>query len=195
MRTLPTLLLSTTAVLALSSAAFAQTPAPTPPAAAPPSAAPPPGEGVKPGAAPKGPQAPVIDPAEVPATQGDTIAPPAAAPPAVDPATPATPATPPAAPPVAKSTPATPATPASPATGGTTLVNGASVKDAQGNVIGAIDKVGTGSNAGQVTLKIDGKSVTIAQSVLSETGGAVVSAQTKAELLAQAEVKGKAKKN
>lgn len=208
MKTLPVLLLSTTAVLALSGAAFAQTPPANPPAVAPPAAAPPPGEKIKPGAAPKGQQAPVIDPAEVPATQGDTIAPPAGTttppptdtpvvnPPAATPAppvakAPATPATP-AVPGVA---PAVRATPASPATGGTTLVNGASVKDAQGNVIGTIEKVGAGSNAGQVTLKVDGKSVTIAQSVLSETGGAVISAQTKAELLAQVEAKGKNKKN
>ncbi len=188
MKTLPVLLLSTTAALALSTAAFAQAPAATPPAATPPTSAPPPGEGVKPGATPKGQQAPVIDPAEVPATQGDTVAPAATTPPAVDPATPATPATPPATPPVAS---ATPATPASPATGGTTLVNGTSVKDAQGNVIGTIDKVGAGSNAGQVTLKVDGKTVTVAQSVLSETGGAVVSARTKVELLAAADSKGK----
>ncbi|MDB5470680.1 MAG: hypothetical protein JWR84_2240 [Caulobacter sp.] len=204
MKTLPALLLSTAAVLALSSAAFAQTPAVTPPAATPPTSAPPPGEGVKPGSVPKGQQPPVIDPAEVPPTQGDTVAPPASAPPAVDPSAPAGPATPRVTPPVASTTPAIPATPAnpgvspatratpaSPATGGTTLVNGASVKDAQGNVIGTIDKVGTGSAAGQVTLKVDGKSVTIAQSVLSETGGAVVSAQTKAELLAQIDTKGK----
>lgn len=184
MKTLPVLLLSTTAALALSTAAFAQTPAPTPPAATPPTSAPPPGEGVKPGAVPKGQQPPVIDPAEVPATQGDTVAPPAATPAPPSGVVPATPATPGVA----------PATPASPATGATTLVNGASVKDAQGNAIGTIQKVGAGSNAGEVTLSIDGKTVTVAQSVLSETGGAVVSSQTKAQLLAQAEPKKKAKK-
>lgn len=185
MKTLPALLLSTTAAFALSTAAFAQAPASTPPAATPPTSAPPPGEGAKPATPPKGAQAPVMDPAEVPPTQGDTVAPPAATPSGVVPATPATPATPGVA----------PATPASPATGGTTLVNGTSVKDAQGNVVGTIQKVGTGSNAGEVTLSIDGKTVTVAQSVLSETGGAVVSSQTKAELLAMADPKKKAKKN
>lgn len=180
-KTFATLLLASAATLSLSAVALAQTPA-----------APPPGEGAaKPATAPKGPQKPVMDPAEVPATQGDTVAPPAATPPArpsgVVPATPATPATPGVA-------PATPATPASPATKGSTLVNGTSVKDAQGNVVGTIEKVGTGSNAGEVTLSIDGKKVTVAQSVLSETGGAVVSSQTKAELLALADPKKKAKK-
>lgn len=185
--TLPAVLLAASA-LSMGSIAVAQTPATAPPAATPPAAAPPAGEGAKPGAAPKGQQSPVIDPAEVPATQGDTVAPPAATPSGVVPATPATPATPGVA-------PATPATPASPATGGSTLVNGTSVKDAQGNVVGTIQKVGTGSNAGEVTLTIDGKQVTVAQSVLSETGGAVVSSQTKAQLLAQADPKKKAKKN
>ncbi len=173
--TLPTLLLASTAALAVSGAAFAQAPAATPPAVAP-AAAPP--------TAPKGPQAPVADPAEVPANQGDTVTAPPAPPSGVVPATPATPATPPVA-------SATRATPASPATGGSTLVNGTSVRDAQGNVVGTIEKVGTGSAAGQVTLKVDGKSVTIAQSVLVDTGGVVVSSQTKAELLALADTKGK----
>lgn len=177
MKTLPVLLFSTTAALAFSTAAFAQTPAPMP-GATPPIVAPPPGEGPnKPGTTAKGQQPPVMDPAEVPATQGDTVAPPASAPPAVDPSGPAGPATP----------------PATPTAGATTLVNGASVKDAEGNAIGTIEKVGTGSSAGQVTLKVDGKSVTVPQSVLSETGGAVVSAQTKAELLASAGAMGKKK--
>lgn len=187
MKTLPVLLFSTTAALAFSTAAFAQTPAPMP-GATPPIVAPPPGEGPnKPGNTAKGQQPPVMDPAEVPATQGDTVAPPASAPPAVDPSGPAGPATPPATLPVASTSPA------SPTTGATTLVNGASVKDAEGNAIGTIEKVGTGSSAGQVTLNVDGKSVTVAQSVLSETGGAVVSAQTKAELLASAGAMGKKK--
>jgi hypothetical protein len=177
-KTLATLLLASAATLSLSAAALAQTQPSTPPSA------PPPGEGVKPGAVPKGQQPPVIDPAEVPPTQGDTVAPPAAEPAPPSGVVPATPATPGVA----------PATPASPATGATTLVNGASVKDAQGNAIGTIQKVGTGSNAGEVTLSIDGKTVTVAQSVLSETGGAVVSSQTKAQLLAQADPKKKAKK-
>ena len=171
-------LLASAAALSLSAAAMAQTPP----------SAPPPGEGAKPATPPKGPQKPVMDPAEVPATQGDTVAPPAATPSGVVPATPATPATPGVA-------PATPATPASPATGGATLVNGTSVKDAQGNVIGTIDKVGAGSNAREVTQSIDGQKVTVAQSVRSETGGAVVSSQTQAELLALADTKKKAKKN
>ncbi len=184
MKTLPVLLFSTTAALALSTAAFAQTPAPTP-GATPPIVAPPPGEGPnQPGTPPKGQQPPVMDPAEVPPTQGDTVSPSSTPPPAVDPSAPAVPSTPPATPPVA-STP--------PATGGTTLVNGAAVKDAQGNAIGTIEKVGAGAAAGQVTLKVDGKSVTVAQSVLSEAGGAVVSGQTKAELLASAEAMGKKK--
>lgn len=184
MKTLPVLLFSSAAALALSTTAFAQTPAPMP-GATPPIVAPPPGEGPnKPGTTPKGQQPPVMDPAEVPATQGDTVAPPAGSPPSVDPSAPAGPAMTPATPPVASTTPAT---------GSTTMVSGATVKDAQGNAVGTIEKIGTGSNAGQVTLKVDGRSVTVAQSVLSETNGGVVSAQTKADLLASAEAMGKKK--
>lgn len=171
MKTLPTLLLSTAAALALSVAAHAQAPAPAQPGATPPIVSPPPGEGPQPGtgAVPKGQQPPVMDPAEVPPTQGDTVAPPATTPP-VDPSAP----------------------PRS-ATGASPLVSGATVKDAQGNAIGTIDKVGAGASAGQVTLKVDGKSVTVDQSVLSEAGGAVVSSQTKAQILSAADARPKKK--
>lgn len=172
MKTLPTLLLSTTASLALSVAAHAQTPSPAQPGATPPIVSPPPGEGPQPGtgAVPKGQQPPVMDPAEVPPTQGDTVAPPATTPPPVD-----------------------PSAPPRPATGASALVSGATVKDAQGNAIGTIDKVGAGASAGQVTLKVDGKSVMVDQSVLSEAGGAVVSSQTKAQILSAADARPKKK--
>ncbi|WP_205689890.1 hypothetical protein, partial [Caulobacter sp. SLTY] len=77
--------------------------------------------------------------------------------------------------------PATPATPASPAAK-TTLTAGATVKDSQGNTIGTIGAL-SGANA---TVMIDGKAVSVAQSVLTQTGDTVVSTQTKAQLLASA---------
>lgn len=175
-KTLPSLL-TAAAFAAVSFAAHAQTVSPpTPPAAT----TPPIVQPDQPVPKPMKPPAPVDDPAEVPATQGDTVtAPtPGAAPP---PSAPAAPATPPM-PGDTASAPA-PATPAAkPA-----LTAGATVKDSQGNTIGTVTSVNSGG--ADVLVAIDGKQVTVAQSVLTQTGDSVVSTRTKAQLLASAKPK------
>jgi hypothetical protein len=171
-KTLP-VLLTAAAVAALGFAAQAQTTSPpTPPAATtPPIVAP-----AQPPTKPMSPPAPVEEPDEVSPTQGDTVTTPTPRG-SVVPATPAVPATS-ATPGESAAVPATPVTPAArPA-----LTAGATVKDSQGNTIGTVTAVNSGG--GNVMVSIDGKPVSVSQSVLTQTGDTVVSTQTKAQLLA-----------
>ncbi|MBI1405320.1 MAG: hypothetical protein GC145_04250 [Caulobacter sp.] len=106
------------------------------------------------------PPSPSGDPPVVPPDQGDTV----------DGVVRKTP------PPVAA--PGAPLTPAAP------FKTGVEVRDARGMVIGTVSGAGVGADGPTITLIIDGKPYTIAQSLVTRSGDTVVSSKTKAQIIA-----------